>query len=153
MLDTVSAKSIKAQMPHLTMTRILSKPTHCQLKQLECELTTNLIAVLCPWGHSKGHLGLLQDPVLYLQYKATPLAYPIIVARATTAKHKELHANNISTQKAWATYMIFHTITHDPFLAAIDNVYYAALDNPIEGLNANAVTLQQLVTHIHTTFA
>jgi hypothetical protein len=108
MSNTVSAKSIKAQMPHVTLTRILGKPLHRQLKQFESKLTTNLMVVLCPWGHTKGHLGLLQDPVLYLQCNgaaftipaAAPPAYPIIVAGATTAKRNEHHANNISACKA-----------------------------------------------------
>ncbi len=46
--------------------------------------------------------------------------------------------------------MIVHTITWDQFAASIDDVYYATLDDPTEGLNA--VTLQQLVSHIRTTY-
>ena len=37
-----------------------------QVNMVIRELTTNLMAVSCPWGHSKGHLGLLQDPAIYL---------------------------------------------------------------------------------------
>jgi hypothetical protein len=84
------------------------------------------MAVLGSWGHNKSHLGLLQDPVLYLQCKgaaftipaAAPLAYPVIMASATTAKCKEHHAKNISARKAWSTYMIVHTITCDQFAAS-----------------------------------
>ena len=47
--------------------------------------------------------------------------------------------------------MIVQTITQDLFAASINDVYYAALDDPTEGLNA--VTLQQLVTHICTMYA
>jgi hypothetical protein len=159
MSDTVPAKSIKAQMPHVTLTRILGKPSHCQLKQHERELTTNLMVVPYPWGHNKGHLGLLQDPILYLQCngaairipEAAPPAYPVIVASATTAKHEEQRANNISAHKAWLTHMIVHTITHDQFAAFINDVYYTTLNDPTEGLNT--VILQQLVSHIHTTYA
>jgi hypothetical protein len=101
MLNTASAKSIKAQMPHVTLTRILGEPSHCQLKQLEHKLTANLMAVPCPWGHNKGHLGLLQDPVLYLQCisaaftipVAAPPAYPVIMAGVTTDEREEQHAN------------------------------------------------------------
>jgi hypothetical protein len=158
MSDTVSAGSIKAQMPHVTLTRIFGKPSHHQPKQLMCELTTNLMAVPCPWGHNKSHLGLLQDPVLYLQCNgaaftipaAAPPAYLVIVAGTTTVKHKEQCANNISACKAWSTYMIVHTITRDQFAASIDNIYYASLDDPTEGLIA--VTLRKLVTHIRTTY-
>jgi hypothetical protein len=82
---SVSAKSIRAQMPYGTLTHITGKPTHKQLQFLEKELATNLLAIPCPWGHRKGHLGLLQDPVLYLQCNgasytvpgAAPLDYPI----------------------------------------------------------------------------
>jgi hypothetical protein len=111
MSDTVSVESIKAQMPHVTLTRILGKPSHCQLKQLECKLTTNLMGVSCPWGHNKGHLGLFQDPVLYLQRNSAAFmipaaalpAYPIIAASATSAGCKEQRANNIFACKAWST--------------------------------------------------
>ncbi len=131
MSDMVSTGSIKAQMPHVKLTRILGKPSHCQLKQLERKLTANLMVVPCPWGHNKGHLGLLQDPVLYLQRNGAAFtipaaalpAYPIIVAGATIAKRKEHHANNISACKACSIYMIIHTITWDQFAASIDDLY------------------------------
>jgi hypothetical protein len=158
MSNTVSTKSIKAQMPHVTLTKILGKPSHRQLKQLERKLTANLMAVPCPWGHNKGCLGLLQDPALYLQCNGAAItipaaalpAYPVIVAGATTAKREGQRANNISAHKAWLTYMIVHTITRHQFMASIDDVYYAALDDTTEGLNA--VTLHQLVIHICTTY-
>jgi hypothetical protein len=116
------------------------------------------MAVPCLWGHNKGHLGLLQDPVLYLQRNGAAFtipaaalpAYAVIVAGAATAKCKEQCANNISACKAWSMYMIVHTITWDQFAASIDGVYYAPLDDPTEGLSA--VTLRQLVTHIRTTY-
>jgi hypothetical protein len=66
MSDTISADSIKAQMPHTTLTRVLGEPTHNQIKMVIRELTANLMAVSCPWGHSKGHLRLLQDPAIYM---------------------------------------------------------------------------------------
>ncbi len=69
MTDTVSAKSIRAQMPYGTLTCIAGKPTHKQLQILEMELASNLMAISCPWGHGIGHLSLLQDPGLYLQRK------------------------------------------------------------------------------------
>jgi hypothetical protein len=65
MSDSVSAESIRAQMPYGTLTRIISEPTHTHLRLLEKDLAANLMAIPCPWGHRKGHLGLLQDPVLY----------------------------------------------------------------------------------------
>jgi hypothetical protein len=108
MSNMVSAKSIKAQMPHVTLTRVLGEPSHRQLKQLELKLAANLMGAPCPWGHNKGHLGLLQDLVLYLECNDAPFtipvaalpAYPAIVASATTAKRNEQCAYNISACKA-----------------------------------------------------
>lgn len=48
MSDTVSAESIKAQMPHLTLIHIVGELTHKQLRILEKELAANLMAIPCP---------------------------------------------------------------------------------------------------------
>jgi hypothetical protein len=53
-------------MLHPVLTYVLREPIHKQLKLILRELTANLMAVFCPWGHNKGYLGLLQDPALYL---------------------------------------------------------------------------------------
>jgi hypothetical protein len=76
MSDTVSADSIKAQMPHPVLTRVLGEPTHKQLKLILSELTANLMAVFCPWGHNKGHLGLLQNPAHYLAQNGASFNIP-----------------------------------------------------------------------------
>jgi hypothetical protein len=114
MSDTVSADSIKAQMPHAILTRVLGEPTHKQVKMVIRELTANLMAVSCPWGHNKGHLGLLQDPVIYLARNravftipaAEPPTYPVIPNGTTVQQREELHAINIATRKARATYRL-----------------------------------------------
>jgi hypothetical protein len=143
MSDTVSADSIKAQMLHPTLTRVLGKPTHKQVHLVIQELTANLMAVSCPWGHNKGHLGLQQDLAIYLAHNASvftipanePPSYPRIPAGATAQAQEEIQATNISARKAWATYrlVLAITITRDQFAAAIDDVYYTVLVNPNEG--------------------
>jgi hypothetical protein len=123
------------------------------------ELTANLMAVSCPWGHNKGHLGLLQDPAIYLARNgaaftipaAEPPTYPVIPNGANVQQREELRAINIAARKAWATYRLVLAITRDQFAAAIDDVYYAVLDDPTEGLNG--VDLRTLVQHILTTYA
>jgi hypothetical protein len=55
MSNTVSVDSIRAQMPHNVLTSVLGEPRHKQIKMVIRELTANLMAVSCPWGHSKGH--------------------------------------------------------------------------------------------------
>jgi hypothetical protein len=123
------------------------------------ELTANLMAVSCPWGHNKGHLGLLQDPAIYLAHNGAaftipankPPTYPVIPAGATTQAQEELSATSIATHKACATYHLVLAITHDQFAAAIDDVYCAVLDNPTEGLNG--INLRALIQHILTTYA
>ena len=159
MSDTVSVDSIKAQMPHAILTRVLGEPTHKQVKMVIRELTANLMAISCPWGHNKGHLGLLQDPAIYLARNgaafttpaAEPPTYPIIPVRTNVQQREELRAINIASRKAWATYRLVLAITRDQFAAAINDVYYAALNDPTEGLNG--VDLRTLVQHILTTYA
>jgi hypothetical protein len=60
-------------------------------------------------------------------------------------------AANLANRKAWNTYIIVCTITCNQFAAAIDGVYYAALNDPTKGLKA--ISLRDLVTHIQTTYA
>jgi hypothetical protein len=158
MSDTVSAESIRAQMPHGTLTRITGEATHKQLKILEKELAANLMAIPCPWGHGKGHLGPLQDPVLYLQRNGAAFTVPAVAPPeyllnppAAAPTQEAAQAANLANRKAWNTYIIVRTITRDQFAAAIDDVYYAALNDPTEGLNT--ISLRNLVTHIRTTYA
>jgi hypothetical protein len=146
-------------MTHPILTRVFGKPTHKQIKMVICKLLANLMAISCPWGHSKGHLGLLQDPAIYLACigkvfnipHVEPPAYPVIPAGATTANRKELRATRAATCKTWNTYKMVFTITHNQFVVAINGVYYTILDNPTKGLNA--INLRTLVKHILNTFA
>ena len=157
MSDTISADSIRAQMPHTTLTRVTGELMHKLLKLLEKELAANLMAIPCPWGHGKGHLGLLQDLVLYLQCNgaafdipdAVPPDYPINPPAALPAS-EAAHAANLVERKAWNTYLVVAAIARDQFAAAIDDVYYTALDDPTKGLIA--VMLRDLVSHIRTTY-
>ena len=101
MSDTVSAESIRAQMPHCKLTSMQGEPTHKHLKTLEKELAANLMAISCPWGHGKGHLGLLQAPALYLQCNGAafeipelaPPDYPINPPAAAPAREVARAAN------------------------------------------------------------
>ena len=61
-----------------------------------------------------------------------------------------MHANNIIARKEWATYKLVLAITRDQFAAAIDDIYYAVLDNPTESLNS--IDLHTLVLHIQQTY-
>jgi hypothetical protein len=157
--DAMSAEGIKAQMLHPILTRVFGEPTHKQIKTVTPELPANLMAISCPWGHNKGHLGLLQDLAIYLACNGEvfniphvePPAYPVIPACATTANREELPATNAAACKAWSTYKMVLTITRDPFGAAIDEVYYVVLDDLTEGLNA--INLRTLVMHILNTYA
>ncbi len=155
----MSAEGIKAQMPHAILTHVFGKPTHKKIKTIICKLLANIMAISCSWGHSKGHLGLLQDPAIYLACNKEafntphiePPAYPVIPAGATTTNRKELCAINAATCKAWNTYKMVLTITRDRFAAAIEDLYYAVLDDPTKGLNA--VNLSTLVMHILNNYA
>jgi hypothetical protein len=149
---------MNAQMPHPILTRVFGKPTYKQIKTVICELSANLMAISCPWGHSKGHLGLHRDSAIYLARNGEafniphiePLAYPVTPAGVMTADREELCATNAAAPKAWNTYKMVLTITRSQVSAAIDNVYYAVLDNPTKCLNA--VDLHTLVVHILNTY-
>jgi hypothetical protein len=157
--DAVSVEGIKAQMPHPILTHVFGKLTLKQIKTVIRKLLANLMAISCPWGHSKGHLGLLQDAAIYLAHigeafnipHVGPPAYPVIPEGAKIANRKELRTTNVATCKAWNTYKMVLTITYNQFAAAINNVYYAILDNPTKGLNT--VNLCTLVMHILNTYA
>jgi hypothetical protein len=58
---------------------------------------------------------------------------------------------NTFAHKAWTTYRLVRTVTHDQFATTIDDLFYAILDNLIEGLNG--VNLHTLVNHIATTYS
>ncbi len=140
--------------PHPQYRRTHSK----QLQILEKELAANLMAIPCPWVHGKGHLGLLQDPVLYLQCNGAsytvpgtaPPDYPINPPTAAPAL-EVAWAANLANRKAWNKYIIVPTIICGQFAAAINDVYYSELDDPTKVLNA--ISLCNLVTHICSTYA
>jgi hypothetical protein len=144
-------------MPHAILRRINGEPTQKLLKILKKELATNLMAISCPWGHGKGHLSLLQDPVLYLQRNGAAFAipadappnYPVNAPTAVPAR-KVAQAANLAKQKAWTTYLVIASITRNQFAAAINDLYYAALNSPTKGLNR--ITLRDLIVHIRTTY-
>jgi hypothetical protein len=144
-------------MPHATLTHINGEPTHKLLKIIEKELPANLMAIPCPWGHGKGDLGLLQDPVLYLQRNgmaftipaAAPPDYPINAPTMVPAR-KAAQAANLAKQKAWNTYLVLASIMRNQFVATVNDLYYAALDDPTKGLNT--ITLRDLVAHIRTIY-
>ncbi len=115
--------------------------------------------ISCAWRHSTGHIDLLQDPAIYLAQnreafnipQIEPPAYPVILTGTTTAECEELHATSVTACKAWNTYKMVLTITHDQFVAAIDDIYYAILDDLTKGLNT--IDLLSLIMHILTTYA
>jgi hypothetical protein len=81
---------------------------------------------------------------------AAPPDYPINLPAAAPAR-EAAWAANLTERKVWNTYIIVRTITGNQFAAAINNVYYADLDDPTKGLNV--ISLSNLVTHIHSTYA
>jgi hypothetical protein len=80
-----------------------------------------------------------------------PPLYPVVPTGATAHQHKELRVQKTFMRKAWTTYRLVRAITCDQVSAAIDDVFYAVLNDPIKGLNG--VDLHTLVLHIATTYA
>jgi len=150
----ISRESVQALMPHQSLTKINGEPTHVAMKKLEKELAANLIAVHCPWGHGRGYLGELLPAALfqarygtaYTPPAASPPAYPVIPPGATVAAREELRATNDEAQQNWQTMLHVRRIAVNLAAAAIDDVYYAELDDPVEGVNS--VEIQDIVDHI-----
>ena len=139
----ITCESVLALMPHHTLTKIDGEPTHKAIKRLEKELGSNLIAVPCPWGCNKGHLGILQDAAIFAQLNGGPFTppvqapptYPDIPPAALTTQCKCLQADNEKAQRTWATFQHVQHIAVNLAADAIEPVYYTKLDNPNEGLN------------------
>jgi hypothetical protein len=158
--ETISAKGIKAQMPHPILTHVFSEPTHKQVKMVMIRKhSAKLMAISCQWGHSKGHLGLPQDPAICLAHNGEmfnipniePPAYPFTPAGTTITKCKKRCTTNTIARKALNTYKMVLTITCNQFAVAINNAYHTVLDNPTKGLNT--INLCSLIMHILTTYA
>jgi hypothetical protein len=77
--------------------------------------------------------------------------YPVVLTKATAPQRKELRATNVAACKAWMTYCLVLSITCNQFAAAINDVYYAILDDPIKRLNG--IDLHLLITHILARYA
>jgi hypothetical protein len=130
MSTTVSANSIKAQMPHPILTHMFKNHTQKQVKAVIHELTANLMAIPCPWENNKGHLCLLQDQAIYLSCNGEVFIFPaikpppylVIPNGATTTECKELCINNVTGQRAWASYKLVLSITRDQLVASIDDI-------------------------------
>ena len=111
------------------------------------ELTANLMAVSCPWGHNKGYLGLLQDPTIYLTCNGAaftipanePPTYSIMSAGATVQAREKLRATNIAGCKHGQ-----HTSSYWPSLAT-------NLPPPLMTSMTPSFDLRTLVQHQMTT--
>jgi hypothetical protein len=72
----VTQESVQALMPNQTLMKIHGEPMHKAVCKLEKELGANLIAVVCPWGLGKGHLGKLQDATTFLAHNGAAYTPP-----------------------------------------------------------------------------
>ena len=119
-------------------------------------MNANLIAIDTPkdWGRGKGHLGLLQDPVVFLAKIGNPYdppangpaAYPTIPVGASASLREELRATNERALHHWKRYQHTQRIAVNIGAAAFEPWVIAELDNPDKGLNG--VTIRQLHDHV-----
>ena len=110
----VSRNDVFAIMPHQVIDKMVGEPTYPGMKKRKKQMNVNLIAVKTPqtWFRGKGHLGLLQDPVVfhsrngatYNPPDAAPLLYPLIPQGASTAAREELRATNEVQTFDWDRY-------------------------------------------------
>ena len=96
----VSRDAVFALMPHQIINKMVGELTYPGMTKQKNQMNANPIAVKTHHtrGCRKGHLGLLQDPVVFharngVAYNppaAAPLPYPVIPQGATTAAREEL---------------------------------------------------------------
>ena len=95
------------------------------MKKLKKELAANLIAIKCPWGLGRSYLGKLLPTVIYTaRYSAAYTPPPGTTQGQRRANHD----------------------AHSLHCRALDDVFYAELGDPVEGVNA--VKIQDLFDHI-----
>ena len=70
----VSRDDVFALIPKQTVDKVDANPTYSQMKKWKKQMSAYLIAVKTPtdWGYGKGHLGILQDPVVFLARNRGP---------------------------------------------------------------------------------
>ena len=112
--SNVSRDDVFALTSHQVINKMVGEPTYTGMKKWKKQMNANLIAVKTPqtWGRGKGHLGLLQDPVVfhaingaaYNPPNVAPLPYPLIPQGAPTAARKELRATNEVQTFDWDRY-------------------------------------------------
>ena len=74
----VSRDNIFSMMPHQNLDKVIGEPTYSQMKKWQRQMSANLIAVKRPtnWGRGKCHLGLLQDPAVFVVRNGDPYNPP-----------------------------------------------------------------------------
>ena len=150
----ITRESVQALMPNQTLTKIHGEPTHKAVRKLEKELGANLIAVDCPWGLNKGHLGELQTAATFMARNGAtyvppahaPPPYPVIPPGTAAADRERLKAENETNLGHWQTLQHVRRIVVNQVAEAIEPVYYAELDDPDEGLND--ILVRDLLDHI-----
>ena len=161
MVTTISRDDVLAVMPHPILTKISGEPTYQNMKTWKKEMSSNLISVCMPvaWEQTKGLLGELQDPAVFLARNGAaynppavaPPAYPNIPAGATAAAREQARAEHAVEAKFWATAEHARRIAVNIGAVALEPFVYAELDDPDEGLNDTTIRL--LYDHVMDRFA
>ena len=82
----------------------------------------------------------------YTPPAAAPPTYPNIPQGTTAAGREALKADNEEAQQAWQTLLHVRRIVFNQAADAIESVYYAEIEDPIEGLNG--VEVRDFIDHI-----
>ena len=157
----VSLEKHFALMPHQTLDKVVSEPNYSQMKKWRKQMSANLISVKTPtdWGRGKCHLGILQDPAVFLARNGDPYnpplveppEYPAIPQKSATAAREQLRAANEVATINWERYQHTQHIVVNIGAAAFEPFVIGELDDPDEGLNA--VDIRALYKYLMDRFA
>ena len=150
----VSRDDLLALVPFKNLDKIIGTPTFENMIILRKQLGANLIAVDCPWGQQKGQLGLLQDPAsftaqnggAYTPPAIQPPSYPVIPPGTSTSDRERMQASNSADLRDWQIMKHTERIGLKKIAEAVEEVYYAELDDP--GVGLNAIDICTLFNHI-----
>jgi len=152
------AASTKIVFPHEPLTPVTGKPDNAKLQILQRQLFANARAVQSPrGGGTNGHLAILMDGVTYLARAGQvflipihPGPAPVHAAGATAAQIAE---NIRLYQQQLGDIDLFSRVTtalQSQILAAVDNTYLRALEDPDFGFAD--VTPRQMLEHLRALY-
>ena len=152
-------------LPHMTLTKIVGKPTPVSLQVMRQELYANAVAVKLQGSPNPfGHLGMLMDDAEFqrLEYGTAgahpsawvapthPGAYPSITAAMSTSEATNALKQHEDQLRTFETYDTLQSTLKAQILAAVEPTYLEAKKSATLGFAQQSA--KQLFDHLYDTY-